>query len=76
MTVLGHLQRGGTPTATDRVLATRFGVAAVDLAAAGESGVMVASRGTQMVSVPLADACAEVRGVDAELYDVAQTFFD
>ena len=76
VTVLGHLQRGGTPTATDRVLATRYGVAAVDLAAAGETGVMVAVRGTEMVSVPLAEGCAVVRGVDAELYDVAQTFFD
>lgn len=75
VTVLGHLQRGGTPTAHDRVLATRFGVEAADLAAAGRFGVMVAARGTEMVAVPLADACREIRGVDAELYDVARTFF-
>ena len=75
VTVLGHLQRGGTPTAFDRVLATRFGVAAVDLAAAGRFGEMAALRGTEVIGVPLAEACAEVRGVDPALLDVAQTFF-
>ena len=75
VTVLGHLQRGGTPTAFDRVLATRFGVAAVDLAVAGRFGEMAALRGTDVIGVPLADACSEVRGVDAALLDVAQTFF-
>ena len=75
VTVLGHLQRGGTPTAFDRVLATRFGVAAVDLAAAGRFGEMAALRGTDVIGVPLAEACAEVRGVDPALLDVAQTFF-
>ena len=75
VTVLGHLQRGGTPTAFDRVLATRFGVAAVDLAAAGRFGEMAALRGTDVIGVPLADACGEVRGVDPALLDVAQTFF-
>jgi len=75
VTVLGHLQRGGTPTAFDRVLATRFGVTAADLAAAGRFGEMAALRGSVVVGVPLADACAEVRGVDPALLDVAQTFF-
>jgi phosphofructokinase-like protein len=75
VTVLGHLQRGGTPTAYDRVLGTRFGVAAADLAVAGETGVMVALHGDRMVPVSLADACAEVRGVDEALYDVAASFF-
>ena len=75
VTVLGHLQRGGTPTAFDRVLATRFGVVAVDLAAAGRFGEMAALRGREVVGVPLAEACAEVRGVDPALLDVAQTFF-
>ena len=75
VTVLGHLQRGGTPTAFDRVLATRFGVAAVDLAVAGRFGEMAALRGTEVIGVPLADACGEVRSVDAALLDVAQTFF-
>ena len=75
VTVLGHLQRGGTPTAFDRVLATRFGVVAVDLAAAGRFGEMAALRGAEVVGVPLAEACAEVRGVDPALLDVAWTFF-
>jgi 6-phosphofructokinase 1 len=75
VTVLGHLQRGGTPTAFDRVLATRLGAAAADLAADGRRGVMVALRGTSIVDVPLAAACGEPRGVDAELYAVARTFF-
>ncbi len=75
VTVLGHVQRGGTPTAGDRVLATRFGVAAADLAAAGRFGEMVAARGPAMVGVPLAEACADIRGVPPEIVDVASTFF-
>ena len=75
VTVLGHLQRGGTPTAFDRVLATRFGVAAVDLAAAGKLSRMVALQGTEMVDVPLGEACEAPRGVDAGLFDVARTFW-
>jgi ATP-dependent phosphofructokinase / diphosphate-dependent phosphofructokinase len=75
VTVLGHLQRGGSPTAFDRVLATRFGVAAVDLAAAGRFGEMAALRGMEVVGITLAEACADVRGVDPALLDVARTFF-
>jgi len=75
VTVLGHLQRGGSPTAFDRVLATRFGVAATDLAAAGRFGEMAALRGMEVVGVPLAEACADIRGVDPALLDVARTFF-
>ncbi len=75
VTVLGHLQRGGTPTAFDRVLATRLGAAAADLAIAGEGGKMVALRGAKIVPVPLAEACTEIRGVDEELFEVARTFF-
>ncbi len=75
VTVLGHLQRGGTPTAFDRVLATRLGVAAADAAADGRLGTMVAARGAGIQTVPLAEACAAVRGVDPALYDVARTFF-
>lgn len=63
VTVLGHLQRGGTPTAADRLLATRLGVAAAERACAGESGVMVALRGTDIVAVPIADAIAALRTV-------------
>ena len=75
VTVLGHLQRGGTPSAFDRVLATRLGVFAADLAAAGRWGTMTALCGTEIVSVPLAHACAEVRGVPDDLIDVAETFY-
>ncbi|MFM1991544.1 MAG: 6-Phosphofructokinase [Pseudomonadota bacterium] len=63
VTVLGHLQRGGSPTAADRLLATRFGVAAAERVCAGESGVMVALRGTEVVAVPIADAIATLRTV-------------
>jgi phosphofructokinase-like protein len=76
VTVLGHVQRGGTPDASDRVLATRFGVAAADLAVAGETGVMVASRGLDIVAVPMEEACAEIRGVPDDLFEAAATFFE
>ena len=75
VTVLGHLQRGGVPTAFDRVLATRLGAAAADHALAGEHGIMVGMRGAGIEPVPLAEACAEIRGVDQRLFEVAQTFF-
>ena len=65
-TILGHVQRGGTPSAFDRVLATRFGVHAVETLAAGESGVMVALRGTEIVTVPIADAVAKLKTVDPD----------
>ncbi len=75
VTILGHVQRGGTPTAYDRVLATRYGVAAIDLAAAAEWGRMVSLRGNDIVSVPLDDAVARLKTVPQELYEVAQVFF-
>jgi phosphofructokinase-like protein len=75
VTVLGHLQRGGTPTAFDRVLATRLGVVAADLALSGTYGVMVAMHGPRIEPVPLAEVCGESRGVDLALYEVAKTFF-
>ena len=75
VTVLGHIQRGGTPTAFDRVLATRFGVHAADMVARGEWGKMAALRGTAIVSVPLAEATAHLRTVDDQLFAVAQIFF-
>lgn len=62
--VLGHLQRGGVPTAFDRLLGTRFGVKAAELAIEGASGVMVALQRDEIVSIPLADACGEPRSVD------------
>lgn len=72
--ILGHLQRGGTPTAFDRVLATRMGVKAAELAMAGTSGVMVAVQGTEMVAVDLATACAEPRSVPALLCEISGWF--
>ena len=73
--VLGHVQRGGTPTAFDRVLATRFGLAAIDAAHAGAWGQMVALRGTDIVRVPLAEATAELKTVPVERYAEAEVFF-
>jgi 6-phosphofructokinase 1 len=72
--ILGHLQRGGTPTAYDRVLATRLGVAAADLAEGGEWGRMVALRGPNMADIPLAEAVAERKLVPEHLYQLAAVF--
>lgn len=74
VTVLGHVQRGGSPVAADRILATRFGHAAVDLAVHEGWGRMVASRGAEIVDVPLGEA-AKVRPVPEELFRVAEIFF-
>ncbi len=74
-TVLGHIQRGGTPTAFDRVLATRFGTHAIRAVAAGAFGAMVALRGTDIVQVPLAAATGELKLVPPERYAEAETFF-
>ena len=68
-TVLGHVQRGGTPTAFDRVLATRLGLAAIDAAHAGQWGMMTALHATEIELVPLAEAVAEVRRVPVEEYE-------
>jgi 6-phosphofructokinase 1 len=73
--VLGHIQRGGTPTPFDRVLATRFGLAAVDAVHDGQSGVMVALRGTDIVRVPLAAATARLKLVPVERYAEVEVFF-
>jgi ATP-dependent phosphofructokinase / diphosphate-dependent phosphofructokinase len=75
MTILGHVQRGGTPTAYDRVLATRFGVRAIEAVDAGSFGTMVALRGPDIVLADLADAVAEPKLLDPALYDVAEVFF-
>jgi ATP-dependent phosphofructokinase / diphosphate-dependent phosphofructokinase len=74
-TVLGHIQRGGTPTAFDRVLATRLGLAAVDAANEGRWGTMPALRGTSIQLVPLSEAVADLRRVPVEEYEAAETFF-
>ena len=76
VTTLGHVQRGGTPTAFDRVLATRFGVAAIDAVHDGAWGTMVALRAGSIVRVPLAEAVGELKLVDPELYSVARVFFE
>jgi phosphofructokinase-like protein len=73
--VLGHIQRGGTPSPFDRVLATRFGLAAVDAVHDGQSGVMVALRGTDIVRVPLSAATAQLKLVPADRYAEAEVFF-
>ncbi|MET8828039.1 6-phosphofructokinase [Streptomyces sp. NPDC004610] len=74
-TVLGHIQRGGTPSAFDRWLATRFGLHAVDAVKDGDFGVMTALRGTRIVRVPLAEATTGTKKVDRSLYDEFAVFF-
>ena len=76
VTTLGHVQRGGTPTAFDRVLASRFGVAAIDAVHDGAWGSMVALQAGSVVRVPLAEAVGTLKLVDPELYGVAQVFFE
>jgi len=75
VTILGHVQRGGTPVAFDRVLATRFGVAAMQAVAAGRFGGMVALRATAIVEVTLDQALREPKLLDPELYETAELFF-
>ena len=75
VSVLGHIQRGGSPTAFDRVLGTRFGVKAVDLLKAKKFGRMAALAGNKIIDVPLQDAVKELKTVDIELYDIAKVFF-
>jgi len=74
--VLGHIQRGGSPTAFDRVLATRYGVGAIEMVHRGEFGRMVSLRGNKIVSVPLKDAVGRTRTVDDDLINVAQALSD
>jgi 6-phosphofructokinase 1 len=70
------VQRGGTPTAFDRVLSTRFGIAAIDAVHDGAFGQMVAARGNDIVRVPLAEAVGELKTMDPDLYhEVAEVFF-
>jgi ATP-dependent phosphofructokinase / diphosphate-dependent phosphofructokinase len=71
--VLGHTQRGGSPTAFDRMLATRYGIGAIDLVHAGKFGQMVALKGSDITSVPIADAIARTRYVGKEFIDVASS---
>lgn len=72
--ILGHIQRGGSPSSHDRVLATRFGVHAADLALAGDWGKMVALRGTEIVSVPLPEAVHQIKVLDPSIWEIAKVF--
>ncbi|WP_018654827.1 6-phosphofructokinase [Actinomadura flavalba] len=74
-TVLGHIQRGGTPSAFDRVLATRFGLQAIDAVRDGDFGTMVALQGTDIVRVGLDEATKELKTVPASRYEEAEVFF-
>jgi 6-phosphofructokinase 1 len=74
-TVLGHIQRGGSPIAFDRILGTRFGVAAIDAASNGDFGKMVALHGTAIELVALEDALREPKLLDESLFETAQVFF-
>lgn len=73
--VLGHLQRGGSPIAFDRVLASRYGIAAMNLVHKGKFGQMVALQGNEIVSVPLKDVVGKRKTVDLKLYEIAKVFF-
>jgi phosphofructokinase-like protein len=73
--VLGHLQRGGSPTTFDRVLGTRLGIKAVEMVHNGEFGKMASVRGTEIISVPLAEAVGVLKTVPPERYDEAKIFF-
>ena len=75
VTTLGHIQRGGSPTARDRVLATRFGLQAAELVQREDWGMMAALRGDDIVAVPLAEAVSDLKVVPRELYDRAAAFF-
>ncbi|MCP9623720.1 6-phosphofructokinase, partial [Nocardia otitidiscaviarum] len=74
-TVLGHVQRGGQPTAYDRVLATRFGVHAAEAVHAGRFGQMVALHGTEIELVPLSEATKQLKLVPPDRYNEAAAFF-
>ena len=74
-TVLGYIQRGGSPTAGDRVLATRLGVAAMELALEGKTGLMVGLKGTKIVPVPFSQVVKKLKVVDPEVYRVGEVFF-
>ncbi len=75
VTKLGYVQRGGSPTAYDRILATRFGIKAYEMVRAGHWGQMAALHGNRITSVPLADAVGELKRLDEEIYRIAETFF-
>lgn len=73
--ILGHIQRGGSPTAFDRVLATRYGIAAIDMVHKKDFGKMAALKGTDIVAIPISEAVKGIKQVSEDLYQVAETFF-
>jgi 6-phosphofructokinase 1 len=75
VTTLGHVQRGGTPTAHDRILATRFGIKAVELVREGKFGKMAALQCNKIVTVDLKEAVKKTKTVDPEIFAIAETFF-
>jgi 6-phosphofructokinase len=75
VTVLGHVQRGGSPTPRDRILATRYGLKAADLVHEGSFGLMAALQGDRVVAVPLKDAVAQLKTVPPDWYETAKAFF-
>lgn len=75
VTVLGHIQRGGTPTAQDRILATRYGVSAMDAVHEGKFGVMVALNGNNIVRIPLAELAKGIKTIDNDFYEMTKTFW-
>ena len=75
VTVLGHVQRGGTPTAFDRVLGTRFGVKAVEMILEGQFGMITSLKGNKIVTASLSDAVGELKTVDKDFYKLAEIFF-
>ncbi|MDD5271032.1 MAG: ATP-dependent 6-phosphofructokinase [Candidatus Omnitrophica bacterium] len=75
VTVLGHIQRGGSPTAFDRVLGTRFGVKAVELVKQGKFGYMVSLKGVNIEAVPIEKAVGTLKTVDMDFYNIAKVFF-
>jgi 6-phosphofructokinase 1 len=74
--VLGHIQRGGSPTAFDRVLATRYGLGAIDMVHRGEFGRMAALRANKIISIPLTEAISQNRTVDAEMIEMVEGLFE
>ncbi len=75
VSVLGHIQRGGSPTAFDRILGTRFGVKAIELVENKQFGQMVSLSGTKIIAVPLERGVEKLKTIDMELYDIAKVFF-
>ncbi len=73
--VLGHVQRGGTPTAFDRILGTKFGISAIDYVHQGKFGMMTSLQGTKVKPVPILDGIKETKTVDKETYEIAKVFF-